>query len=324
MSAHSLIQWTDATWNFLLGCSVKSKGCFNCYAVFTCWRLAHNPNPKIARAYAGLVRRLPSGKLAWTGKINVVPERLLLPLGWRTPRRIFVNSQSDLFHEHVSFDVVDQAFAVMALCPIHTFQILTKRPERMRDYAVELLAGRRHLGAALRALGIDSFIHRLLIAQAYGITPGDRASGTPPYRPFQNVILGTSVEDQTAADHRFPFLCQLGECGWSTMVSLEPLLGPVTVPDRYLALGSRAWPIIGGESGKNARPSNVDHIRSIVAQCHDAEIRVFVKQLGANVWFGAKQYGRGSGCYISHSHGGDPAEWPADLRIREFPSSLVA
>ena len=126
MGALSKIEWTDATWNVVLGCDRVSPGCDHCYAIRTAHRLAGNPNHLIHDAYEGLVEER-DGRLDWTGRVNLVPERLDLPLRWRRPRRIFVNAQADLFHADVPDEFIAQVFAVMALAPQHTFQVLTKR-----------------------------------------------------------------------------------------------------------------------------------------------------------------------------------------------------
>lgn len=129
----SKIEWTGETWNPVLGCTKVSGGCDNCYAMGAAWMKQHHPNAKIQAAYAGLtVKR--NGRAAWTNQVRCLPERLAIPLGWKKPRTIFVNSMSDLFHEGVPDEFVDQVFAVMALTPQHTYQILTKRPERAAAY----------------------------------------------------------------------------------------------------------------------------------------------------------------------------------------------
>ena len=132
MSDHSHIEWTEATWNPIAGCSVVSPGCAHCYAMRrVAPRLAANP---ATPHYAGTVKPSKAGPV-WTGKIGIASDRVLTaPLRWTKPRRIFVNSTSDLFHEDVPDAVIDRIFAVMALCPQHTFQVLTKRSARMRDY----------------------------------------------------------------------------------------------------------------------------------------------------------------------------------------------
>lgn len=218
MSVESLIEWTDATWNPLLGCDKCSAGCALCYAIRTAFRLQHNPNPVIATAYEGLVEKRGDGSLNWTGKINLLPDRLREPMQWRKPRRIFVNSQRDLFHESVAFEFVDQVFAVMAICPRHTFQVLTKRPARMRRYFAE--DRRQQIWRSLsRILPVERFRRPGAVLDEREET--DFWDG--PFEPLHNVWLGTSVENQKAADDRIPDL--LGTPAAVRFLSCEPLLG---------------------------------------------------------------------------------------------------
>src|SRR5579885_1145834 len=125
------IEWTNATWNPIRGCSRVSEGCRNCYAEKVAFRFSGLGQP-----YEGLVRINAAGerKPEWNGEVRLVEEHLRDPLKWKKPQRVFVNSMSDLFHENVPDEWIDKIFAVMALCPQHIFQVLTKRPERMRKY----------------------------------------------------------------------------------------------------------------------------------------------------------------------------------------------
>jgi protein gp37 len=290
MSDKSPIQWTDATWNPVRGCSRVSEGCRNCYAEGVAARFAGPGRP-----YEGLARFTPRGP-QWTGEIRLVAELLEQPLRWRKPRRVFVNSMSDLFHEDVPFRFIASVFGHMHSAPRHTFQVLTKRAARMREF-VEWFR-REWLG------GSDAFP-----------------------RQYPHVWLGVSVEDQAAADERIPHL--LATPAAVRFLSCEPLLGPVDLreagpmPDGD-SLGNGLhnwgtntgvdWVIVGGESGRRARPLEVAWARSLVEQCRAAAVPVFVKQLGA-VW------ARESNHYpLGDAAGGDPAEWPEDLRVREMPS----
>jgi protein gp37 len=124
------IEWTEATWNPIAGCSLHSPGCTNCYAMRTAARLA--TIPATAPVYAGLTQPSKVGPV-WTGKIAVNESTMLAPLRHKKPTMYFVNSMSDLFHESVPDEVIDRVFAVMALCPQHPFQVLTKRSDRMRE-----------------------------------------------------------------------------------------------------------------------------------------------------------------------------------------------
>ena len=135
MAGLSDIEWTDATWNPVAGCSVKSAGCTNCYAM----RMAARLEAMNHSAYRGTTRK-SGDRSVWTGRVNLVDSALDAPLSWRKPRFVFVNSMSDLFQEAVPFEFVDRVWSVMARARKHTFQILTKRPDRMANYLSQTAA----------------------------------------------------------------------------------------------------------------------------------------------------------------------------------------
>jgi protein gp37 len=203
-----------------------------------------------------------------------VEDRLTLPLHWKRPRKIFVNSQSDLFHEDVSFEVIDRAFAVMALCPQHTFQILTKRPDRMLEY----LKNEDDRVNAIEAR-----------AGEFGACHCNIAC-TRERWPLPNVWLGTSVENQKAVDLRIPDLIVVPAA--VRFLSCEPLLGGLDVakwlvPDEVDCGGYDPafkkcldWIIAGGESGPLARPMHPDWVRGLRDQCVAAGVPFFFKQWG--------------------------------------------
>jgi protein gp37 len=269
MSGKSSIEWTEATWNPLTGCTLVSEGCRNCYAARdAAGRLSHLPE------YQGLaVKR--GGRPVFTGEVRLHPDRLDQPLRWKRPRHVFVNSMSDLFHESVPFDFIDQVFAVMALAPQHTFQVLTKRPERMREYFRNVS---EHEPVRMRVSGwMHVFDESMLESDRMG----------PEQWPLPNVWLGTSVEDQATADKRFPHL--LATPAAVRFLSCEPLLGKVdlaktvtewmkTVPDTNRE--ELHWVIVGGESGPRARPMHPDWARLLRDQCIVAGIPFFFKQWG--------------------------------------------
>lgn len=330
------IAWTDATWNPVRGCSLVSAGCEHCYAM----RQAHRTSGP-GGAYEGLTRRFISGP-KWTGEIRTVPEILDQPLRWKRPRRIFVNSMSDLFHDGIETDFVAQVFAVMALASWHTFQVLTKRPAR----AVELLADPDFLSLARQhAFGIaDRFTAgRLRRVDECG-------DGSAVEWPLWNVHLGVSVEDQKAADERVPLLLRAPAA--LRFLSCEPLLGPVDLglwmdshsvkadgEHRKLCVGCLVvagngagldWVILGGESGPRARPCRARWIRQLIRQCTEAEVSIFVKQMGARFVpdeqdvYGPPLTGVdpvGSIRLVDRA-GADPSEWPEDLRVQQFPTPL--
>jgi protein gp37 len=250
MSDKSKIEWTQATWNCVTGCSKVSEGCRNCYALRDWARLSANPNT----VYHG--RKFTD--------VQCHPERLDQPLRWTKPRRVFVNSMSDLFHESVPDAFIDQVFAVMALAKQHVFQVLTKRPERMRDY----LCARNGLGNPEICSAINSI--------PYGL--GNRHGALS--MPLPNVWLGVSIEDQATADERIPLLLQTpAAVRW---VSAEPLIGPVRLdePGLHGGPGQLDWCVVGGESGPNARPMHPDWVRSLRDQCQAAGVPFFFKQWG--------------------------------------------
>lgn len=240
MGDNTGIEWTDATWNIVTGCSVVSPGCTNCYAMrMAGTRLKETP------AYTGLTVQSKAGPV-WNGQVRFNEKQLGLPLQWTKPRRVFVNSMGDLFHEGVPREWIDHAFAVMILARQHVFQILTKRPDRMRAYAENIVPvelGRRW--------------------------------------PLDNVWLGTSCEDQQRADERIPDLLRTkAAVHW---VSAEPLLGPIQFQfgrNNGTHFSALDWVVTGGESGPNARPANPQWFRDIRDQCQDAGVAFLHKQNG--------------------------------------------
>lgn len=271
------IEWTDETWNPLRGCSRVSEGCRNCYAESVARRFDGPGLP-----YEGLIAN--GGQ--WNGQIKLVPEKLDEPIRWQRPRRIFVNSMSDLFHPNVPDEFIDRVFGVMWAClwgrdenPGHVFQILTKRADRMRDY---LLQDHRESWAHTAAHyggGIDPDGIWDQVMDAEG--------------PHPRIWLGVSVENQATADERIPLLLQTpAAVRW---VSAEPLLGAVDlieamemrVPSaEYNGWADLHWVVVGGESGHNARPMHPDWARSLRDQCKAAGVPFMFKQNGE--WIGGK------------------------------------
>ncbi len=267
------INWTDKTWNPIIGCSRVSAGCENCYAERMAYRLAHMPHT--AERYGGLTRKTDKGP-RWTGKTRLVPEVLAQPLKWRKTRMVFVCSMADLFHESVSDESIALVFAQMAQAHWHTYQVLTKRPRR----AAELMQR----------------LHLLMTRQFNNFASYDKPVG--PW-PLPNVWLGVSVENQEAADERVPLLLQTPAA--VRFVSAEPLLGPVDLtadtpegPYNYLTgavdtgMGlirpdgapSVNWVIAGGESGPGARRMNSEWARYLREQCGSAGVPFHFKQWG--------------------------------------------
>jgi protein gp37 len=372
MGDKSAIQWTDATWNPVTGCSKVSPGCAHCYAEVVAGRFwptqyAHTVERGLIsiRDYRG--ERMTGQPRAFTD-VMTHADRLDQPLRWKTPRRVFVNSMSDLFHEDVPDQFIVDVFGIMALAHWHTFQVLTKRPERMRSF----LAGGDH-----------GILRQFMFLQQNGGTSTRNVFRALDIKrrddiewrwPLPNVWLGVSVENQHFAEERIPLLLQTPAA--VRFISAEPLLGPVDIsrwmwplcwhwagpynsPEEAIAAGAYAaqkrqglvsaharfldWVIVGGESGAGARTLDVAWARLIVKQCQAAGVPVFVKQLGADprdrndagfegdtprswpmdtnaVDECARPFqGDEVRVRLANRKGGDPAEWPADLRVREFP-----
>lgn len=325
MSANTSIEWTDKTWNPTRGCSVVSPGCVNCYAM----KQAHRFSGGWA---AGLTKSTKAGP-QWTGVVRTVEDALLEPLSWKKPQRVFVNSMSDLFHEDVPDAFVDQVFATMAAGNRHTYQILTKRAERMRRYISDPALEERIHWASLDRFGHTEDFDSQVDSWVYGRWP------------LPNVWLGVSVEDQQRADERIPLLLQTPAA--IRFLSCEPLIGPVDLkeffdnghesngPAGWVPGPIPDWVIVGGESGPHSRPFDIAWARSIVQQCKAANVACFVKQLGAepfdwdsseptgrfrtNPETGRRQMELRARRLCRDRKGGDPCEWPEDVRIRQFP-----
>jgi protein gp37 len=336
------IQWAGATWNPIRSrnkvtgkvgtwCQKISPGCAHCYAE------SHN-HRNLPHGSSGLPYSAQGGEQV---EIFIDPKILAEPLRRRKPETYFVCSMTDLFQAAHSFELIAAVWGVMAACPQHTFQVLTKRPERAREFLAWLQervdsllevhkANRRPgthwlfcdiVGAAEDRLG------RSIIPQEDGETI------EIPW-PLPNVWLGCSAENQENADKRIPDLL---DCAAAVrFVSIEPLLGSVDLhgfleeqgyesngPQGWVGTGRGLdWVIVGGESGHGARPCNIAWIRDIVKQCQEAGTACFVKQLGAKPYMPAAFHCRDEGSLplkLKDKKGGDPSEWPEDLRVREMP-----
>lgn len=326
MATETGIEWTDVTWNPVVGCTPVSPGCLNCYAATMALRLEAMGRPE----YAGTSEKR-SGRAVFTGVVRCLPDRLTEPLRWRKPRRVFVNSMSDLFNEAVPFEFVAQVYSIAVWAGWHKYQILTKRPDRSHEFFAWL---RRTSGGDCISYLID--LGCRVLCEKIRTACASRNANSPRW-PLANVWLGTSVENQEQADARIPHLLR---CPAKVrFLSVEPMLGPVNLNSVKAEMadtldvlhGERIdggtgcvcdcfdpidWVIVGGESGHHARPCDVDWIRSIVSQCRAANVPCFVKQVGAKpVFNGAKD----KAAPIRDPKGGNPEEWPADLRVREFP-----
>jgi protein gp37 len=322
------IEWTNETWNPVSGCTRDDEDCDNCYAVPMTHRLESIGQAK----YAGLTVLNKKGDRHFNGQVRCHEDALGIPLRWKTPRMVFVNSMSDMFHRDVPFEFIHKVAAIVALCYQHTFQILTKRPERMAEYHVDLANRVREWdkgeGEAEEALitwlhDSDDVDERVQRSCAHWLNFWNaRHMGWP----LPNCWFGCSAGNQRTFDKRVPHLRQCpAAVRW---LSLEPLIGPIDAD-----LDGIDWVVVGGESGPGSRPCNVDWIRSIVQQCKVAGVKCFVKQFGSKPYSIADKIDhRGSkikkpdGFYrfLKHAKGGVIEEWPADLRVREFPTPADA
>jgi protein gp37 len=221
MAQKSGIEWTDATWNPVTGCTKVSPGCKHCYA----------------ETFAERFRGVPGHPYEQGFDLRLWPDRLEIPLRWKTPRMIFVNSMSDLFHERVPSEFVEQVFRTMALARQHTFQVLTKRADRLAEWH----------------------------------------AAHPEFWNISNVWLGVSVEDRRYGVPRIAVLRPVRAA--VRFLSIEPLLEDVGELD----LGRIDWVIVGGESGRDARPMRREWVLSIRDQCRAARVPFFFKQWGG-VW----------------------------------------
>lgn len=332
MSARTSIPWTDVSWNPIVGCRRVSPGCEHCYAErLAATRLRHTDK------YAGLAVYGSHGA-RWTGKVSIDEREMRAPLGWKLSqaekaghgRRVFVCDMGDLFYEGISDEWIAAVFGVMAARPDITFQVLTKRAERM--------------AAWFKWAGLDRGANPAAVLLGVASSKLDRELSAKTTWPLPNVWIGVSVEDQQRANERIPYLLRCPAA--VRFLSVEPMLEPVDlqvsrtpgaaedeITEEDDALGPPLggedgihWVIIGGESGPGARPCDIGWIRSAVAQCKSASIAPFVKQLGSAPLIPGT-FGDGySRLAVNEQRvglydrkGEDMAEWPADLRIREFP-----
>ncbi|MBT4691519.1 MAG: DUF5131 family protein [Rhodospirillaceae bacterium] len=227
MAGLSDIEWTDATWNPVSGCRVLSAGCTNCYAMRMAARLQAMDHP----SYRGTTRKSGT-RYVWTGETHLLEDTLDIPLTWKKPRLVFVNSMSDLFQDNIPFEYVERVWQTMEKAKVHTFQILTKQPERMAEFL------KRRNKPALK-----------------------------------NVWLGASVEDECVTYR----IAELKRCRAAVrFISFEPLIGPVG----KINLSDIHWAIVGGESGPNSRPLDINWVDQIFDQCELYDVHFFFKQWG--------------------------------------------
>lgn len=241
----SRIEWTEQTWNPMIGCSKVSAGCQNCYAMSIAHRLASNPNEDISTAYRRLTKKV-GGKTTWTGKVNFIEYRLPM-VERRKPTMFFVNSMSDLFHESLDFIDILQVFEAILDNSQHIYQILTKRPQRAIEF-------------------FEYAIKKVYFPET-----------------LSQVWFGVSVENREACD-RIQYLNQLPVRVGVRWISAEPLIqgiDPFDAPGGEAI----DWVVVGGESGHNARPFCLEWARRLQSQCCDRCIPFFFKQTGSNAYY---------------------------------------
>jgi protein gp37 len=282
----------------MTGCTKTSPGCVNCYAARMSERLRLMGQPKYAAGFAPTFH----------------PEALDEPLRWQKPRRVFVNSMSDTFHDAFMDEQIAAVFGVMAACPQHTHQVLTKRAERLPRW-FKWAARRGEQGKLIFPDHDDAWRIRQLchvMARRDGVDlNADNGQNHGGDWPLPNVWLGVTAEDQRRADERIPHL--LAAPAAVRFVSVEPMIGPVDLAHYFGSVNnaanekeaSRLWVIVGAESGPHRRPCRIEWVRSIVTQCRKAHVPCFVKQLDLD------------GKLVK-----DPAQFPEDLRIQEYPKGI--
>jgi protein gp37 len=285
MADTTKIEWTDATWNIINGCSVHTPGCTNCYAMLLAGtRLANHPSR------AGLTTSTKAGPV-WNGTVRLYEPWLTQPLEWSKPRDIFVCAHGDLFHDAVTDAMLDKVFAVIALCAVegreHRFQVLTKRSGNMRRY-IGRLAERAH-----------AIAEEVVYQHKRPMETGSAIMRMIERGPLPNVWLGVSTEDQRRADERIPdLLATPAAVRW---ISAEPLLGPIDLTMLHWegltninvltgahglnvplegSGGALDWVVVGGESGRGARPMDPAWARSLREQCAGAGVAFLFKQWG--------------------------------------------
>ena len=291
------IQWCDEVWNPIVGCSKISAGCERCYAA--------------SAAKTARLQQFPQYQKVkdWNGTVEFVPSQLEKPYKWKKGKRIFVGSMADIFHENVPFKWLEEIMAMIEETAQHTYQILTKRPERMIDFF-----------------------------DWYSARCSDESIGDIKWRMPDNIWLGVSCENQAMADKRIPLLLEIP--AKVRFLSCEPLLEPINLSkflpiewseiaedwiESWPGIGSYSasdypnWVITGGESGASARPCHVDWIRDIASQCQSAKVAIFIKQLGSNAIATRSDNTGNYKLKLQDRKGSDILEWFDDLRLQQFP-----
>jgi protein gp37 len=262
----SKIEWTDTTWNPIVGCAHISEGCENCYAARHAWRMGHNP--KTRGVYVDLAHKTSAGRLRWTNQVRLVRDRLEQPLRWRRPRRVFVCSMADWCHPSVPHSFRSTLLALAMITARHTYQFLTKRSDTLLET----------FGYINRSSSLGLYQHGVqkeraqLYADSYewGLRLNGWLDG--PW-PLPNVWLGATVE----SSRHLGRIDRLRQCPAAVrFLSCEPLLSSLGTLD----LTGIDWVIVGGESGPGARPMHPGWVREVRDQCQARGVAFFFKQWG--------------------------------------------
>ena len=276
------IEWTESTWNPIRGCSKVSPECSNCYAETIATRYSGAGCP-----FSGVIKNAH-----WNNKIELVPHKLREPFTWHKPRMIFTGSMTDIFHKDVPDEYLDKMFCIMAMAPWHTFQVLTKRSERMKEYLTALYNGQRRLGDQLKHVIRESDPHgdnavtRIALARAFDKLAGAFEKTSSPYTkygPFQNIWCGVSIGSNDYKKRGEDLIQTPAACRF---ISYEPALGPLDLSGLIEGnfdseeFPSINWVICGGESGPGARPMHPDWAESVRDQCLEHGVNFFFKQWG--------------------------------------------
>jgi len=306
VSDKTKIEWADATWNPVTGCSPISAGCEHCYAKRLAVRFPQIHGQEFDE-------HLPDRDYVYDipfEKIQFHPDRLEIPFHWRKPKKIFVCSMGDLFHKDVSFEFVNKVMAIAALNDQHIFMILTKRPERMLEYfcdypscgddgniANELTTTFAYETGIKWDLPGDNYNHIVGVDETYASSQYVLEENPPVKFPLRNLWLGVTAENQEMADKRIPLLLQIPAA--KRFVSVEPMIGPVDLsyplnggPEQnghgewIQTFPPLDWVICGPETGAGARGMNLDWARSLRDQCVAASVPFFYKrgELDGRLW----------------------------------------
>lgn len=270
MATNTQIPYADKSQNWVVGCDPVSAGCKHCYAMHWAWRMMGNP--AVQHVYGGTVRKSEGGLVQWTGELNFVEKAITAPEHWKTPQTVFVNTMSDCFHPGVKMEWWKKAWDSMQKADHHRYLIFTKRPERIEEVISLLNTG-----------GKEQLEHILFIV---------------------------TVENQEMAEKRIPLLWNMPN-HYRFGISFEPLLTPIDLS--FIGTGVKPpyeWAIVGGESGSQARPADVDWFLKLLFYHRDNRVKFYMKQYGSYL---AKRFS------YFNPKGENPLEWSEALRVREVP-----